>query len=140
MDKYIKQIKISMQNAITYNRNYILSALINVFSILITIFLWNAIFKSKNEIGSYNIITMVLYIFVVNTFSSIINVSNMAFRLSEDFRTGLLNVWLIRPYPHFFAQLSDICGIKITNIPITILLNASVGLLYLFFTHSKRLM
>ncbi|EFM11977.1 protein of unknown function DUF990 [Paenibacillus curdlanolyticus YK9] len=127
MGKYLKAVKLSAQITFSYNRNFFISSAIQIFSLLITIFLWRAVFHMGGSIEHYSFSDMILYIFVVNTLFDFISTNNISERVSNDIRTGQLSIYLMRPYPHVLALFADLFGTKLTKVPMLFILNGLVG-------------
>lgn len=136
MGKYLKAVKLSSQITLTYNKNFLISSVIQICSLLITIFMWKAVFHMNGSIDQYSFPSMVLYIFVVNTVFDLISTNNMSDRVSNEIRSGQLSVYLMRPFPHVLALFADLCGRQLTKIPMLLILNGLVGGIILYYANS----
>lgn len=139
MKKFISVLKLSIYNTFEYRNNYIISCLINILSTVILIFLWRSIFLFDNKIKSYNLSSMLIYIFIVNTIFDMIDTSYIASIVSDDIRLGQLNFYLIRPYSYLKYQFASAVGNKITKIPVIFVLNGIMGIILLFYLNEASL-
>lgn len=131
MGKYLKMLKISLQNTFIYRQNYIISSIINVLSILIVMFLWKSIYIiNDTSIKSYSLASMMLYIFIVNTVFEIVNTAAISNKVSNDIRLGTLSNYLMRPVSYFLFQFADTCGDKIAKLPMILILNGIFGVFF----------
>jgi ABC-2 type transport system permease protein len=128
MRKYFKALKISLLKTFIYRYNYIISCLINIFSTVILIFFWRSIYLFSGNVGSYTLSSMLLYIFIANTVYELIDTSSIANTVSDDIRLGQLNIYLIRPFSYFSYQFAQICGTKVTRLPIMFFLYGGLGI------------
>jgi len=135
MRKYLKTLKISLQNTFIYRYNYLFSCLINIFATTILIFLWRSIYLFNNRIENYTLASMLLYIFIANTVFNIIDTSSIADRVSEDIRLGQLSIYLLRPFSYFYYQFAQICGIKFSRLPVILFLYGILGTLLFYYLH-----
>jgi ABC-type uncharacterized transport system, permease component len=125
MSKYLKALKLSSQASLAYNWNFFISTLIQILSLLITLFMWKAVFAAGGDIADYSYASMIVYIFVVNTVFELIGTNNTSARVSNDIRSGALGVWLLRPFPHFFSLLADVVGSKLPRLPALLVMNGA---------------
>ncbi len=131
MEKYLKMLKISLQNTFIYRQNYIVSSLINILSILIVIFLWKSIYTiNNNSIKAYSMASMILYIFIVNTVFEVVNTSAISSKVSNDIRLGTLSNYLMRPMSYLLFQFADTCGAKLAKLPMILVLNGVFGVFF----------
>lgn len=139
MGKYLKAVKFSSQITFSYNKNFLISSIIQICSLLITIFMWKAVFHfNNNSIEEYSLTDMIIYIFIVNTVFDLIGSNNVSERVSNDIRSGQLSIYLMRPYPHVLALFFDLIGNKITKIPMILVMNGLVGSFVLYYSHQRN--
>lgn len=134
MGKYTKTLKISLQNTFAYRLDYFISMFVNIMALLIVVFLWQSIFYFHNTITRYSFPSMIFYLFNVHILAIIINTENISRKVEHDIRTGLLNMYLLRPYSYFLSQFLDTIGTKITKTPIIILVTSMVGVCFFMMT------
>lgn len=110
MSKYLVVVKNSLQGYFVYRLNFLLWRVRVVISILISFFLWQTIFKGRNQVFDYKESQMLTYIFLL-TFVSGVVLSTRVFRVAEEINLGRLSNLLVRPINYFgyvFAQdISD---------------------------------
>lgn len=114
MKKYLLVLSNSLQEYFAYRLNFILWRVRVIVSILITFFLWQAIFKTKNQIFGYQESQMLTYILLL-TFLNGIVLSTQTFRVAEEINLGTLSSFLIRPFSYFGYILSRDISDKIVN-------------------------
>jgi ABC-2 type transport system permease protein len=138
MRKYLKAIKLSSQITFVYNVNYLVASFIQLLSLLITIFMWQAVFHMNGSIDQYSFTSMIMYIFIVNTVFDLIGTNNISDKVSNDIRSGQLSIYLMRPFPHVLALFADLCGNKLTKIPMLLVLNGLVGTIIIYYSSSNN--
>lgn len=114
MKKYFLVISNSLQEYFAYRLNFILWRVRVVVSILISFFLWQTIFHSRNEVFGYQEGQMLTYILLI-TFLNGIVLSTQTFRVAEEINLGTLSNFLIRPFSYFGYVLSRDISDKIVN-------------------------
>jgi len=110
MYKYLYVSKNSFAEYMAYRLNFILWRLRVVISILITYFLWLAIYQGRQIIFNYDKQAMFTYI-VLLTFLQGIVFSTQTFRVAEEINNGTLSNYLLRPVNfiayNLFRDISD---------------------------------
>lgn len=104
----------SFQQYFAYRLNFILWRVRVVVSILISFFLWQTIFKTRNQVFGYQEAEMLTYILLI-TFLNGIVLSTQTFRVAEEINLGTLSSFLIRPFSYFGYVLSRDISDKIVN-------------------------
>lgn len=138
MRKYTQVMKMNIQIALSYRWNLILSSLMDIFRIAAEISFWKILFEatSGTTISGYDfnsIITYYIFMFIIGT---VLNVSNIGSKISNDIKNGTLNNLIIRPINYigyyFFETLSQkfiqLLIIVITFIPIFIMQASNISL------------
>lgn len=110
MGKYIFVLKNSLQEYFAYRLNFILWRVRGVVSILITYFLWLAIFKERAYLFGYRKEEMLTYIILI-TFLNGIVLSTQTHRIAQEINLGVLSNFLIKPINYIsynlFRDLAD---------------------------------
>ena len=110
MNKYLSVTKNSLGEFFAYRLNFILWRVRVVVSILITFFLWVAIYSSKNSIFNYSSKEMFTYIVLMSFINSIV-LSTQTGRVADEINNGALSSFLIRPIEfisyNLFRDLAD---------------------------------
>jgi len=115
MKKYLLIIHNSLMEYFTYRLNFFLWRVRVVLSILITFFLWQAVFKSTHEILSYKESQMFTYIILLNFIASIAQ-STQTFKIAHEINSGRLSNFLLQPINYFYFNLSRDLADKIINV------------------------
>lgn len=121
MNKYIKYLSISVQEALVYKQNYFISTAISIISTFILIYLWNAIYIFSNKTSSYNLYEMTEYLLFCNAIYRVIETDGLDSEISDEIRMGSLSCYLLRPFSYFKAKFSKILGKKFVTAPIIVI-------------------
>ncbi len=114
MKKYILVVSNSLQEYFAYRLNFILWRVRVVVSILISFFLWQTIFKNRNQVFGYQETQMLTYILLI-TFLNGIVLSSQTFRVAEEINSGTLSNFLIKPVSYLGYVFSRDLADKIIN-------------------------
>ena len=110
MLKYFYVTKNSLMEFLAYRLNFVLWRVRVVVSILITYFLWLAIYSGRDRIFNYTQGQMLTYIILL-TFLSGVVLSTQTSRVAEEINSGNLSNYLIRPLNYLsfnlFRDLAD---------------------------------
>jgi ABC-2 type transport system permease protein len=85
-----------------------------IINILITFFLWQAVFRTNSVIFGYSRIQMLTYIILINVLNGIV-LSTQTFRIAFEINSGLLSKFLIQPLNFFAYNLARDLPDKIIN-------------------------
>lgn len=114
MTRYFIVFKNSLQEYFTYRLNFILWRVRVILSILISFFLWQAIFTEKTSVFGYNQTQMLTYVILL-TFINGIVLSTQTPRVAEEISLGRLSNFLIRPMNYFGYVLARDVSDKAIN-------------------------
>lgn len=147
MSKYFSVFKNSLQQYFAYRLNFVLWRVRILVSILISYFLWQAIYSRQASIFSYNKSQMLTYIILISFINGIV-LSTQTFKVAEEINSGYLSNFLIRPISYFgynisrdlsdkllnslFSVIEIIAFILLLRPPIYIQTNTSTLLIFLF--------
>ena len=110
MFKYISVSKNSFAELLAYRLNFVLWRLRVIISILITYFLWSAIYSGKTVLFNYTAKEMFTYIVLLAFLNGVV-LSTQTFRVAEEINNGSLSNYLIRPINYIkynlFRDLAD---------------------------------
>lgn len=117
--------RIKTKEAAVYRENVRLNFFFGLIPLLINIYLWSAIYRSKgNTIGGYTYSQMITYFFLVFIITKLTDNRNLAVQLSELIQEGTLNNSLLKPVNFITYQFSLIFSEKVV-----LFLNISIPLL-----------
>lgn len=114
MNKYLLVASLSLQEYFAYRLNFILWRVRVVVSILISYFLWNAIYLRTGQVFGYQMSQMLTYILLTIFINSVV-FSTQTARVAEEINLGLLSRYLIHPISYFKYTLSRDIADKIIN-------------------------
>lgn len=114
MKKYFLVAANSLQENFAYRLNIIIWRLRGVMTIIISYFLWRAIFQSQHQIFGYEETQMLTYIILI-TFLNGIVLSSQTFMVAEEINRGALSNLLIKPISYFGYVLSRDISNKAIN-------------------------
>lgn len=115
MRKYIKVFSNCLQDYSVYRLNFILTRVRIILSILITYFLWLAVYADTNSVFGYHKIQMLTYILLTLFINGII-FSTQTSRIAEEINYGKLSNFLIKPISYFFYNLARDLSDKFINV------------------------
>lgn len=107
--KYIALMKTSMQRAIAYRMNFIISTILTFVLFFSSFYLWKYIYLGRESIATYSWDNMKMYLFVSfisNAFLSWYAESG----LSKKILDGTIEMDLVKPFSFQFARLSESLG------------------------------
>lgn len=100
MTKYLIVFANSLQEYFTYRLNFILWRVRVILSILISFFLWQAIFKTNTSVFGYREPQMLTYVILLTIINGVV-LSTQTPRVAEEINSGALSHFLIRPINYF---------------------------------------
>ncbi|MBI4990876.1 ABC-2 family transporter protein [Candidatus Gottesmanbacteria bacterium] len=114
MKKYLMVINNGLQEYFTYRLNFVLWRVRVIVAILISYFLWNAVYSQSNQVFGYGQSQMMTYILLTIFINGIV-FSTQTFRVAEEINYGILSRYLIRPLNYFVYNLSRDFADKLIN-------------------------
>lgn len=129
MEKYLKIFVVGLQNTLVYRWNFLLRVLFEVVPLFGTVYLWRALFGSRQEsIGGYQFQSMVYYFLLTALVSSLITPTDDEWQIAADIRDGQINSLLAKPVSYFAYRMGLFAGYRVTSslftLPIILLLFA----------------
>jgi len=123
MRKYAQVMKMNLQITLAYKWNLILSSLMDIFRVVAEIAFWKVLFDSaaKDTINGYDfnsIITYYIFMFIIGT---VMNVSDIGYKIANDIKDGTLNNLIIRPINYIGYYFSEILSQKFVQLLIVII-------------------
>src|SRR3989338_3193424 len=115
MFKYLFVTRISLMEFLTYRLNFILWRVRVVVSILITFFLWQAIYGNRQQVFNYYQNQMITYIILLNVVSGLV-LSTRTSNIAEEINRGNLSNFLLLPFNYFYYNLFRDFADKLINI------------------------
>src|SRR3989344_5085695 len=110
MIKYFFVTKNTIAEFFAYRLNFFLWRLRVIVSVLITYFLWNAVFTGTDRLFNYESTEMFTYIILL-TFVTSLTLSTQTHRVAEEINNGSLSNFLVKPISYirynFFRDIGD---------------------------------
>ena len=116
MRKYFTVFSLSFQNEFTYRLNFILWRFRNVLRILMTLFLWTAVFSSRDAALGYSRTQMISYVFLVLIIQTLVLAAPSNDNVGGEINNGDLSNYLVKPISYLNFWLSRDWASKFLNI------------------------
>ena len=95
---YWKFFDIGLQNTFVYRWNFLLRSIFGIVPLVGTVFLWDAIFKSKGSaIAGYDFAGMIFYFLLVVLVDQLITPTEDEWQIAAEIRDGKISAYLIKP-------------------------------------------
>jgi ABC-2 type transport system permease protein len=145
--KYWVILSTRTQEDMAYRANYIFGAIFRFLPLVTTIFIWLAVFHSRQQGGAplsirgmsfQDMITYYAYMYIARGFSSIPGTMG---DISKDIKDGLLNRYLIRPMDYFWYQVCYRLAHKVVFWNVALFTFPPIFfMMHRFFTHVPTLL
>lgn len=117
-EKYKKNMLLSLKTAFMYRENFFISIIMRFIVVLLTIYLWKAIYTGQNEINGYRFTEMILYLFIANFIYGLGNFDDFSNELITNILQGKISTYLLRPASYLKMSFFECLGQKFVFIPI----------------------
>ncbi|MDF2700170.1 MAG: ABC-type transport system, permease component [Haloplasmataceae bacterium] len=122
--KYIPFLRANLMTMLTYRGTIIAWFLVETFSLVMMIFLWQTIYKGQSEINGFGINEIIIYFLIVGLLG-IFASSDAMYTVSEELKQGQISMYLIKPINYkirvFFGELGNKIGLVSVMIPVSII-------------------
>ncbi len=115
MNKYLKTISITFQEAFVYRLNFIMWRVRQVFVFLIPFFMWRAVLAGNQEIYGYTFPSLMTYLFGTTILRSLV-MGSRTVDLGWMINSGYLTIPLLKPLSIFTFLFSRDIADKIYNL------------------------
>lgn len=115
MNKYLQIIKGTWAEYMEYRLNFVLWRLRMVSQILVTYFLWWALFANTSELFGYTQSMMLTYVLLTNLARTII-LGTRTMDISNMINSGAISNYLLRPVHFFHLAVARDVGDKALNV------------------------
>lgn len=116
MIKYLSIFKISFQEEFAYKLNFVMWRVRNVFQILLTFFLWSAVYTNpQTVIFGYDKAKILTYVFGIIIVRALV-MSARAADIASDIAQGELSNYLLKPITYFKFWFSRDISSKALNL------------------------
>jgi ABC-2 type transport system permease protein len=106
--KYLHVINVGIQNTLVYRVNFLLRASFALIPLMATIYLWRAIYSSKeggSEVSGYTLAGMISYYLLVTIVDALTAVTEDDWQIAGDIREGNINQFLLKPIDYLWYRL-----------------------------------
>lgn len=128
MRKYWHVINIGLQNTLVYRFNFFCRSVFGLIPLMATIFLWRAIYESREgseEVAGYTLASMISYYLVVTVVDMLSAVNEDDWQIAADIKDGNINTCLTKPMDYLTYRL---CLFGAGRLIYTLVALAPVGL------------
>ncbi|MGV3533826.1 MAG: ABC transporter permease [Chthoniobacteraceae bacterium] len=130
-DKYGKVFSIGLQDTFVYRWNFILRSLFGIVPLIGTVFIWRAIFDSRQDtIADYDFASMVFYFLLVLLVENLVTPTEDEWRIAAEIRDGQISALIIKPLNHLAYRVSLFLSYRALYTVVTLPI---VGLLFWWF-------
>ncbi|HEV8058492.1 MAG TPA: ABC-2 family transporter protein [Gemmataceae bacterium] len=95
--KYVKIMRVSLSERLTYRFDFILSTLLRFLPMVTTILLWQAVFVGQTSIAGFDRNEMIAYLLLVHIGRMFSSMPGLAAGIARDIRDGSLKKYLLQP-------------------------------------------
>lgn len=106
--KYWHVINVGIQNTLVYRVNFLFRATFALIPLMATIYLWRAIFSSKEggpTVSGYTLAGMISYYLLVTIVDALTAVTEDDWQIAADIREGNINQFLLKPIDYLWYRL-----------------------------------
>jgi len=105
--KYWKLFDIGIQNTFVYRWNFLLRTVFGIVPLIGTVFIWQAIFRSKQApINGYEYSTMIFYFMITVFLDNLITPTEDEWQIAAEIRDGRISAFLIKPLNYLGYRIS----------------------------------
>jgi ABC-2 type transport system permease protein len=95
--KYVKIMRVSLSERLTYRFDFILSTLLRFLPMVTTILLWRAVYVGQTTIATFDEHEMIAYLLLVHIGRMFSSMPGLAAGIARDIREGSLKKYLLQP-------------------------------------------
>ena len=112
---------IGLQNTVVDRWNFILRALFDFVPLIGTVFLWKALFASRQQpVGGYDFASMVCYFLLTMLASNLVTPTEDEWQIAADIREGQINSLLVKPINYLGYRFSLFLGYRVIFTVVTL--------------------
>lgn len=107
MRKYLHVINIGIQNTLVYRVNFLFRATFGLIPLIATIYLWRAIFSSKegDQVAGYTLASMISYYLIVTIVDALTAVAEDDWQIAAEIREGTISQFILKPIDFLWYRL-----------------------------------
>jgi ABC-2 type transport system permease protein len=126
-----------MQSEMEFRISFLFIIFGGIFQIIISCFIWTAIYKSKTVLYGYTYTQMITYSVMAGILTKIM-LTQFQWGIAIDIKNGGLSKYIVQPISYFLFKLSEFFGRKIIQL-VTIVVITSVLVFILNFGFNFRI-
>lgn len=132
MIKYLYVFKLAWMERMVYRVNFFMEVLSGIFSTLIVIFLWMAVYRYsyRNVIGGYSLPEIVTYLLGAGLINSFILTTAENPETSQNIQDGSLSAYLVKPLHPYGIWFARDLGVKSFFLSVGLMGYLVVGILF----------
>jgi ABC-2 type transport system permease protein len=120
--KYWKLFDIGIQNTFVYRWNFLLRTIFGIVPLVGTVFIWQAIFRSKHApINGYEYSTMIFYFMITVFLDNLITPTEDEWQIAAEIRDGKISAFLIKPLNYLGYRISLYLSYRLLYISVVFL-------------------
>ena len=120
-EKYRKNMLLALKTAYMYRENFLISVAMRFIVVLLTLYVWKAVYAGRDALGDYSFLEMILYLFLANFIYGLGNFDDFSYELVDSILQGKLNSALLRPVSYSRMAFFECVGQKLVYAPIDFL-------------------
>ncbi|MBA4147214.1 MAG: ABC-2 family transporter protein [Verrucomicrobia bacterium] len=107
MRKYLHVINVGIQNTLVYRVNFLFRATFGLIPLIATIYLWRAIFGSKegDYVAGYTLASMISYYLIVTIVDALTAVAEDDWQIAAEIREGTISQFILKPIDFLWYRL-----------------------------------
>ncbi|MFN7137902.1 MAG: ABC transporter permease [Limisphaerales bacterium] len=107
MRKYLHVINVGIQNTLVYRVNFLFRATFGLIPLIATIYLWRAIFESKegDQVAGYTLASMISYYLIVTIVDALTAVAEDDWQIAAEIREGTISQFILKPIDFLWYRL-----------------------------------
>lgn len=108
MRKYWHVINVGVQNTLVYRVNFLFRSTFALVPLMAVIFLWRAIYASKeggDDVGGYTLAEMISYYLLITIVDALTGVTEDDWQIASDIKDGNINQFLLKPIDYMAYRL-----------------------------------
>src|SRR5882757_1694071 len=120
--KYWKVFDIGLQNTFVYRWNFLLRSVFGIVPLVGTVFIWQAIFRTKGEaISGYEYSSMIFYFMLTVFLDNLITPTEDEWQIAAEIRDGKISAFLIKPLNYLAYRVSLYLSYRLLYISVVLI-------------------
>ncbi len=103
---YGQIFSIGIQSTLVYRWNFFLRTVMNFLPLVVSLFLWKAVFAGKSSFHGYNYSLMIAYFLSMIVLDVISSTRDLGFQIAEEIKEGRISQILLKPISYLSYRLS----------------------------------